>query len=105
MKVTTRIPTRLNDGRAVSVEVLGDIRRMIADQFGGVSVDGPGQGAWIGEDGRMYDEASYVVTFATERIRYAEARNLVIKIGQMLEQEAMYFEVQYFDGVEIIDTR
>ena len=48
---------------------------MIADKFGGVSVDGPGQGAWIGEDGRM------------------------------LDQKAMYFEVQYFDGVEIIDVR
>ncbi len=104
MKLTTRIPTHYNDGRPVSVEVLGDIRRMIADKFGGVSVDGPGQGAWIGTDGKMYDEASYVVTFATERVRYSEAREVVIAIGRLLEQEAMYFEVQYFDGVEIIDV-
>lgn len=102
MKITTRIPTHLNDGSAVAESVMQTIRERIATEFGGVSVDGPGQGVWIGDDGKSYDEPSYLVTFATDRVNYATARDLVIEIGRMLDQEAMYFEVQYFDGVEII---
>ena len=33
----------------------------------------------------------------------SQARELVIQIGRQLGQRAMYFEVRYFDGVEIID--
>lgn len=102
MKLTTRIPTHLNDGTPVDASTMQTIRVMIANEFGGVSVDGPGQGLWIAADGTPYDEPSYLVTFAaSDRSSYAAARKLVMEIGRMLAQEAMYFEVQYFDGVEV----
>ncbi|MEX1027653.1 MAG: hypothetical protein WD049_06560 [Candidatus Paceibacterota bacterium] len=105
MKLITRIPTHLNDGSPVSAESMQTIWMMIAERFGGVSVDPPGSGAWLDEQGKVYDEPSYLVTFATaNRSDYVDARQLVIEIGKLLGQKAMYFEVQYFDGVEIIDT-
>ena len=48
------------------------------------------------------DEPSYVLTVACSREDYSLARQLVIDIGRRLDQRAMYFEVRYFDGVEII---
>jgi hypothetical protein len=36
--------------------------------------------------------------------QHQEARELVLRIGQKLGQKAMYFEVRYFDGVEILEV-
>lgn len=66
-------------------------------------------------DSIICDSMSYpVVDFQQEQgvklttripTHFNDGRPVVIAIGRMLDQEAMYFEVQYFDGVEIIDTR
>jgi hypothetical protein len=100
----TRMPTHYNDGTAVPEDVRQEIADRVADAFGGYTLEGPGQGAWRDDGGRVYAEASYRLEVACGRERYAEARALVIAIGQRLRQKAMYFEVRYFDGVEIIDV-
>lgn len=99
----TRIPTHDNDGREFPAETLQAILADVAAQFGGCSLDGPGRGLWIGDDGRVYDEPSYELSVSCPREQFVEARGMVIEIGRRLGQLAMFFEVRYFDGTEIID--
>jgi hypothetical protein len=103
MLFITRIPTHRNDGTPISDAELEDIKRQIWEAFGGLSLDGPGSGVWVADDGTIYEEASYMVQVHCDRSQYHEARALVVSIGRQLGQRAMYFEVRYFDGVEIID--
>ena len=99
----TRIPTHRNDRMPIQPDELEAIKRQVWEAFGGLSLDGPGQGVWLADDGTVYDETSYMLQVYCDRDRYQEARDLVIRIGRQLGQRAMYFEVRYFDGVEIID--
>lgn len=103
MKFTTLIPVRRNDGTAVS---RAEQRQIIADlftTFGGVTIDGPIAGHWIDDrDGRHYQDDSLRVTVVCDNDRLREAEDAVLAIGRQLGQEAMYFEVQYFDGVRIL---
>ena len=99
----TRIPTHRNDATLVSAAELEDIKRQVWEAFGGLSIDGPGSGVWIADDGTIYEENSYMLQVHCDRSQYQEARELIISIGRQLGQRAMYFEVRYFDGVEIID--
>ena len=55
------------------------------------------------DEGNVYDEESRRLEVSCPRSRYSEARELVVKIGKRLKQKGMYFEVRYFDGVEIIE--
>jgi len=103
MVFLTRIPTHDNDGRKFSKSVRNKILSKVRETFGGYSLDGPGEGSWMDEDGRVYEEPSYLLTVFCDRNQYQDARELVIWVGRELEQEAMYFEVRYFDGVEIIE--
>lgn len=103
MKFITRIPTHLNDGSPVVREVVEAIEAKLVARFGGFTTEAPSHGAWADASGRVYAETAYTVSVACSRDDYADAKALVIEIGRMLEQEAMYFEVQYFDGIEIID--
>lgn len=98
----TRIPTHRNDATQISTAERQEILTDVVQKFGGFSLDGPGEGAWAADDGTVYGESSYVLTVECDRERYQEARNMVIAIGKRLSQLAMYFEVRYFDGVEII---
>lgn len=103
MQWITRIPTHGNDGDPIPPTVRQSILNDVRNAFGGFSLDGPGQGAWEDDEGRVYEEASWVLTVICERGQYAEARDMVREIGRRLDQFAMYFEVRYMDGVEIID--
>jgi hypothetical protein len=98
----TRIPTHYNDGTPIPVEVLNEITAEVYARFGGFTLEGPGEGGWVAADGTVYSEQSRRLEVACERNRYSEARDLVLWIGQRLFQKAMYFEVRYFDGVEIL---
>ncbi len=101
MKWITRIPTHGNDGIAFSSERITGILGRIAREFGGVSLDGPGRGVWVGLDGTVYDEPSYVLSVACRPDELPTARDIVRWIGKELQQEAMYFEIQD-SPVEII---
>ena len=103
MLFITRIPTHRNDGSEITTEERTALLREVSNIFGGFSLDGPGQGSWVDEDGRVYDEASYRLEVMCDRADYAKARESVIELGRQLDQLAMIFEVRYLDGVEIID--
>jgi hypothetical protein len=102
MIAITRLPTHRNDGTLIEPVERQEILDEVVKRFGGFSLDGPGEGGWMADDGTVYAEASYVLTIQCPRDRYPEMRALVIDIGKRLHQLAMYFEVRYFDGAEII---
>lgn len=101
MKWVTRIPTHGNDGILFSPDQITAILSKRAREFGGVSLDGPGRGVWIGSDGTVYDEPSYSLSVACSVEELPIAREMVRWIGKQLQQEAMYFEIQD-SPVEII---
>ncbi len=73
----------------------------VRDTFGGYTLEGPFQGAWVADDGRVYDETSYRLEVLVAAERLSEARELFVSIGRRLGQRAIYFEVR--EGGEIID--
>lgn len=99
--VITRIPTHRNDGIQISAGVRRDILPQVRDTFGGYTLEGLFQGAWVADDGTVYEETSYRLEVLIEPGQLQVARELVIGIGKQLGQRAMYFEVR--EGAEIID--
>jgi hypothetical protein len=99
--VITRIPTHRNDGSKVSQRERRAFLSRVRDSFGGYSLEGPFQGAWVGDDGRVYEETSYRLEVLVPSERVGEARALFILLGRQLGQRAIYFEVR--EGGEIID--
>lgn len=101
MIAITRIPTHRNDGSKVNHRERRAILALVRNTFGGYSLEGPFQGAWIAEDGQVYEETSYRLEVLIPPERLGEARALFIRIGKQLGQRAIYFEVR--EGGEIID--
>jgi hypothetical protein len=99
--VITRIPTHRNDGAMISAAARREILRQVRDVFGGYTLEGPFQGAWVADDGKVYEETSYRLDVIIEPGQLQVARELVIGIGKQLGQRAMSFEVR--EGGEIID--
>ncbi len=100
MLVITRIPTHRNDGAKIRVTERREILRQVRDAFGGYALEGPFQGAWVADDGKVYEETSYRLEVIIDPGQLQVARQLVIDIGKQLGQRAMYFEVR--EGGEII---
>ncbi|HVS39906.1 MAG TPA: hypothetical protein VMS17_30390 [Gemmataceae bacterium] len=101
MLVVTRIPTHRNDGSKVSTRERRAILTLVRNTFGGYSLEGPFQGAWVADDGRAYEETSYRLEVLVPPERMKEARELFMQIGKRLGQRAVYLEVR--EGGEIID--
>src|SRR5436190_14433673 len=101
MLVVTRIPTHRNDGSKISRRERRAILTLVRDTFGGYSLEGPFQGAWVADDGQVYEETSYRLEVLVPAERLSEARELFTRIGMQLGQRAIYFEVR--EGGEIID--
>ncbi|HZU34827.1 MAG TPA: hypothetical protein VFA18_02900 [Gemmataceae bacterium] len=101
MLVVTRIPTRRNDGSKVSRRERRAFLTLVRDTFGGYTLEGPFEGAWIADDGRVYEETSYRLEVLVPAERVSEARELFTRLGRQLGQRAIYFEVR--DTGEIID--
>lgn len=101
MLVITRIPTHRNDGSKVSQRERRAFLTQVRDAFGGYSLEGPFQGAWVGDDGRVYEETSYRLEVLVPAERLGEARALLMGLGRQLGQRAIYFEVR--EGGEIIE--
>ena len=51
MLVITRIPAHRNDGSRISRQQRRAILTLVRDTFGGYSLEGPFQGAWVADDG------------------------------------------------------
>jgi hypothetical protein len=96
----TRIPTHRNDGSKIPRHELRAILNRVFDRFGGYSFEGPFEGAWLGDDGRRYQEKSHRLEVIIAPDEIQEARELFRSIGNQLGQRAIYFEVR--DGGEII---
>jgi hypothetical protein len=101
MLVVTRIPTHRNVGSKVSKRERRAILSLVRDTFGGYTLEGPFEGAWVADDGRVYEETSYRLEVLVPPKRVSEARELFIGIGRRLGQRAIYFEVR--ETGEIID--
>jgi hypothetical protein len=43
----------------ISAAARRDILRQVRDAFGGYTLEGPFQGAWVADDGKVYEETSY----------------------------------------------
>ena len=101
MLVITRLPTHRNDGSKVGRREVRAILSRIRNAFHGYSLEGPFQGSWIADDGRVYEETSYRLEMVVSQDRLAYAKELCMDIGRRLGQRAIYFEVR--DGGEIVD--
>lgn len=101
MIVVTRIPTHRNDRSRIGRRERRTILNLVRDTFGGFSLEGPFQGTWISDDGRIYEETSYRLEVLIAPERLSEARLLFERIGRQLGQKAIYFEVR--EGGEVID--
>ena len=101
MLVITRIPTHRNDGSKISTRERRAILNLVRDTFGGYTLEGPFEGAWVADDGRVYEETSYRLEVLVPPKRLSEARELFKRIGKRLGQRAIYLEVR--EGGEIID--
>jgi hypothetical protein len=101
MIVITRIPTHHNDGNKINQRDRRAILTLVRDAFGGYTLEGPFEGAWVADDGQTYVETSYRLEVLVPTERLSEARDLFIRIGKKLGQRAIYFEVR--EGGEIID--
>lgn len=106
MKFITRIPTHDNAGVAFDQELLDTVVLDVAIRFGGFTLSDPSRGGWIDpQSGQLYDEPARTLEVVCERSDYNDAYAIVKALGRQLSQEAMYFEIQHFDGVEFIDCR
>lgn len=101
MKFITLIPTERNDGSVVSSVEMQAILQRFWQEFGGSTVDGPVDGHWI-DRGTVYQDQCWRVTVSCDNDKLDQARQLVMEIGRQLGQLAMYFEVQYYDGIQIL---
>jgi len=97
MLVVTRIPTHCNDGSKVKRREMRSILNLVRDAFGGYSLEGPFQGAWVADDGTVYEETSYRLEMLVASAQVPEVRVIGVRLGQ----KAMYLEVR--EGGEIID--
>lgn len=100
MLVVTRIPTHCNNGSIISKRARRAILTLVRDAFGGYTLEGPFEGSWVADDGRVYEETSYRLEVLIPQ-SVSEARELFTRIGRRLGQRAIYFEAR--DSGEIID--
>ena len=94
MLVVTRIPTHRNDGSKISKREQRAVLTLVRDTFGGYTLEGPFEGAWVADDGRVYEETSFRLEVLVSAERVREARELFTRIGKQLGQRAIYFEVR-----------
>lgn len=103
MKFTTLIPLRFNDGREVPIEQMDRIIDDLVKQFKGCSDEGVTKGQWLDpDDERLYRDECRRITVVCANSRLPEAQRAVIRIGQELDQLAMYFEVRDYDGIQFL---
>ena len=100
MLVVTRLPTHRNNGTRITPRERRAILTLVRDKFGGYTLEGPFQGAWVADDGHVYEETSYRLEVLVAAERVSEARELFARIGRRLGQRAIYFEIR--EGGEII---
>ena len=102
MKFTTLIPTTRNDGTEVAPSTLDRLIYLLWYPFGGMTDEGIVTGHWIDDDGMEFVDVCVKVVMDCDRNRLQEAMKAVKRAGRKLGQRAMYFEVDSYDGVQIL---
>ena len=102
MKFTTLVPTSRNDGLAFKPSVFQRCLGALWRPFRAMTEDGYVRGHWIDDDGTEFTDICLRVTIDCDRSRLAEAIKAVRRLGRKLGQRAMYFEVDGYDGVQIL---
>src|ERR1051326_663683 len=92
MIAATRIPTHRNDGSKVSKRELKAILKRVREKFRGYSLDDPADGAWIADDGKVYEEQSRKLEVVVSAERVNEARELFLDMGRQLGQRAIFLK-------------
>jgi hypothetical protein len=59
-------------------------------------------GHWVDSDGAEFTDVCVKVSIHCDHSRLDEAIRAVRRIGRRLGQRAMYFEVEGYDGVQIL---
>jgi hypothetical protein len=104
MKFTTLIPMRFNDGREVPEELMIRIIDELVLQFSGCSDEGITKGQWLDpKDSRLYRDESRRISVVCDNHLLWDAQQAVIRIGKLLGQRVMYFEVRDYDGVQLLE--
>lgn len=101
MKFTTFIPLNHNDGSPFPASEIQEIISRIWETFHGATNEGIVEGHWV-DDGKHYQDTSIKITVVCDISRLQEAEELVRDLGKQLDQLAMYFEIQYADGVRFL---
>jgi hypothetical protein len=81
MLVVTRVPTHRNDGSKIKQSERRAILTVVRDTFGGYTLEGPFEGAWVADDGRVYEEASYRLEVLVPPERVSEAREVLCSLA------------------------
>jgi hypothetical protein len=103
MLFTTFLPTKRNDRSKVSRHEMVAIHNEAVERFGGFTLGPKQEGAWLDPaTGKTYFDRTKPLTINCDRSQLEEARQWVLEIGRRLDQEAMYFEVRGYDGVQIL---
>jgi hypothetical protein len=102
MKFTTFIPTTWNDGTAIKPAVLERVIDTLWRPFRAMTKDGYVTGHWVDEDGTEFTDVCLKVFIECDRSRLSEAMKAVKRVGRRSRQRAMYFEVDGYDGVQIL---
>lgn len=96
----TYLPLADNDGNAFPQSVIDGIIEDLCATFGGCTVGSTGTGYW--KDGEtLYVDKNISVSVAIDENSVEQAKAKVKEIGQLLKQEAMYFEL-FHSNVEIL---
>ena len=101
MKFTFLVPRTLNDGSSVSAEWCADLEIEISVQFAGCSIDGPVKGIWTNDAGMVFHDVCDRYTIVADRDRLNHLFAVVDRIAAELKQEAMFVEIDGYDGVQI----
>lgn len=101
MQVTTLIPLAVNDGKLFANSRLEKLLDDLAAEIQGCSTDGKVEGRSI-DQGQWHRDVSLRVTIVCEREQLMQVQKRVIKIGKMLGQRTMFFDVRDNDGVQLL---
>lgn len=102
MKFTTLIPKAYNDGTPVPDRLLRRVIAQLREQFGASTVESEVHGYWSDDDGILYHDSSSMVSVGCDNSRLNDAIRAVRRIGRLIKQKAMYFEVFGYDGLQIL---
>jgi hypothetical protein len=96
------LPLTDNHGQPIPTEVIVSLQRELLAQFGGFTIHPTSQGRWQSRQGRVYQEEVVIYEVAVPEDQISLLRDIVVRLGWQLGQEAMYFDAPP-PSVSIID--